>query len=357
MAKIARRAGVAKSTVSMALRNDPVISEKQRRRIQRIATRMGYRTNALVARLMHELKLSRKRRYVATLALVNCSNNNPAGISFPSVLADMLDGVKTRANQLGYGVDPFWLYEPDVTPARLADIFRARNMQGVALYSTDDDFKSLLPDYKPVWGQFPVLTIGSRIPTLPFHFVCNDHYSTAMQGCARLLETGYKRIGLYMVRWLDNTLEHRFVSGYRTCLEKAGLEAPPVFYFEHPRYNSHRTYPEAQPAFARWLEDSRVDAVLALNSWIFEWIAALGLRLPDDLGVALLDLPRESRGKVAGMEQRPEWTGMASVDALTGQILRHETGIPPFQQGTLIESTWVPGATVRTTSAINLMPR
>lgn len=349
MAQIARRAGVAKSTVSMALRNDLTISEKQRKRIQRIATRMGYQTNALVARLMHELKLSRKRRYIATLAFVNCSNNNPAESTRPSVLADMLNGAKTRAAQLGYGVDHFWLYEQDVTPERLAKIFRTRNMQGIALHSTDNDFKSRLSDYKPLWEQFPILTIGSRILTLPFHFVCNDHYSTAMQGCAKLLESGYKRIGLYMVRWLDNTLENRFVSGYRTCMEKAGLEIPPIFYFEHPRLNSHRTYPDAQPQFARWLQETQVDAVLAINSWIFEWIATLNLRLPDDLGVALLDLPKESHGKVAGMKQQPEWVGMASVDALIGQILRHESGIPPFQQGTMIESTWVPGTTVRAT--------
>jgi Transcriptional regulators len=347
MAMIARRAGVAKSTVSMALRNDPAISERQRIRIQKIATKMGYRTNALVARLMQELRASRKRRYVATLAFVDASINNPKHVKTPSLITDLRAGAEARAAQLGYGVDYFWLHDPGITPERLAKIFRTRNIHGVAIYSIDKEVESLLPKYEPVWSQFPVLTIGSRNQLLPFHFVCNDQYSTAFQGCARLLSLGYRRVGLYQLRWHDAALEHRFVAGYQTCINQAGLEAIPVFYLDQPRYNIQKTYSGGKNAFACWVSDNRLDAVLAINSWIFEWMSDLKLRMPEDLGVALLDLPKELRGKVAGMEQRAEWVGMSVVDALIGQILRHESELPAFQRGTIIESTWVDGATVR----------
>lgn len=347
MAMIARRAGVAKSTVSMALRNDPSISERQRIRIQKIATKMGYRTNALVARLMQELRASRKRRYVATLAFVHASINNPRHVRTPSLITDMRAAAEARAAQLGYGVDYFWLHDPGITPERLAKIFRARNIHGVALYSLDKSVEDLLPRYEPVWSQFPVLTIGSRNQLLPFHFVCNDQYSTALQGCARLLSLGYRRIGLYQLRWHDAALEHRFVAGYQTCMNQAGLEPVPVFYLDQPRYNIQKTYTDGETAFARWVSDHHLDAVLAINSWVFEWMDELKLKAPDDLGVALLDLPKEVRGKVAGMEQRADWVGTSVVDALIGQILRHEAGLPAFQRGTIIESTWVDGATVR----------
>lgn len=345
MADIARRAGVAKSTVSMALRNDPTISEKQRVRIRKLATKMGYRTNALVARLMHELRSSKSHRYVATLALVDCSINGSKNMPKPSVVVDLLEGAETRARELGYGIDHFWLYEPGVTPARLAKIFRARNIQGMALYSSDEEVDALLPEYEPVWSQCPVVMMGKRSSKLPFHFVCNDHYSTAMQGTAGLLRLGYRRIGLYMVRWLDDALEHRFVAGHRECMDKAGLAGLRVFYLDLPRYNLQHTYKGGHPAFVQWISDHRLDAVLAVNSWAFEWLAKSGLRAPKDIGVALLDLPKESRGKVAGMEQRPEWLGMTTIDALIGQVLRHEVGVPPFQRGVMIESSWSEGGT------------
>ncbi|MFA6959852.1 MAG: LacI family DNA-binding transcriptional regulator [Opitutaceae bacterium] len=346
MAEIARRAGVAKSTVSMALRNDPSISEKQRIRIRKIATKMGYKTNALVARLMHELRASKKRRYVATLAFVSAFMKDFGRQSMPSGPADILSGAESRARELGYGLDYFWLREPRITPQRLAKIFQARNVLGAAIFGADEEIDSRLPEYESAWGHIPVLTIGTKSRTLPVNFVCNDYYSTATQGCARLVALGYKRIGLYMVRWLDDTLEHRFVAGYRNCLEHAGMKPHPVFYLEQSRLDLLQSYPDAQPAFSRWLSENRLDAVLAVNSWIFDWLNSLGLRMPEDLGVALLDLPRESIGEVAGMRQRLDWTGMAAVDALVGQIMRHEAGVPAFQKGTTLESSWIDGPTV-----------
>ena len=73
MAEIAAAAGVAKSTVSLALRNDPRVAPEAREHIQQVAESMGYQTNALVARLMAELRRSKKQSHVATLAMINVS--------------------------------------------------------------------------------------------------------------------------------------------------------------------------------------------------------------------------------------------------------------------------------------------
>ncbi len=349
IAEIAQRAGVAKSTVSMALRGHTRISARQRERIGKIATQMGYQTNALLARLMNELRSSRKQRHVATLAFVNASLKDPRLVTPSSIVEGWDAGAEARAGKLGYTLDRFWLHEEGMSPGRLASIFRTRNVQGVVYHSLDDAGKSRLHESEPIWSQFPLVTIGSRPSAPPLHFVSNDQYSTAMQACGELLALGHKRIGLYMARSVDDTVEHRFVMGYRARLEQEKIKSPPVLYIGHPGSDPLPFLREDSEAFAAWLGRHRLDACLAVNGHIFDWARHLGLRLPDDLGVALLYLPKALRGKVAGMEQRLEWTGMAAIDVVIGQILRHETGVPPFQQGTLIESSWVPGPTVRTT--------
>src|SRR5277367_6472336 len=74
MHEIAERAGVGKATVSLALRDDPRLRPETRRRIQKLAAKMGYRTNATVANLMAQLRASRTPKYQATLGLLNVSS-------------------------------------------------------------------------------------------------------------------------------------------------------------------------------------------------------------------------------------------------------------------------------------------
>ena len=52
MAEIAQRLGVASSTISRALRDDPRISSELRNRVRRVAEELGYRPNPLVSALI-----------------------------------------------------------------------------------------------------------------------------------------------------------------------------------------------------------------------------------------------------------------------------------------------------------------
>lgn len=345
MADIAKRAGVAKSTVSMALRNDPTISEKQRKRIQKLATNMGYRTNSLVAQLMHELRASKKRRHVATLAFVDASPMSIRAYNPPSsILHGWESGAKSRAEKLGYSLDNFWLHEPDLTPTRLVGIFRARSVRGIVLHSINEKARPLLHDFKQIWSDFPVVAIGRRLDSPALNYVSNDQYSTSLHACKRLLSLGYRRIGLHMSAGVDNASDSRYVMGYRAGLEQARIKALPVFYIDHPNQALNDHLEEDAKAFSAWHGKHRIDACLTVNGHIVDWAAHLGIRVPDELGIALLYLPKALRGKVAGMEHRLEWAGMAAIDVLVSQILRNEPGVPQFQQGTLVESTWVDGA-------------
>lgn len=340
LADIAAKAGVTKATVSMALRNHLRISEKQRVRIQLIATEMGWRNNALLGQLMHELRRSRTRPYVAPLALINVSRDANIRRNI-SIVMDRYNGVEQRAEQLGYSIDHFWLYEAGMTPDRLARIFRSRGIQGVIIHGHEQE--ESMEALAPVWEQFSCVTVGSRIVHPALNFVSNDQYSTALRACERLRALGYARIGLVMDRWLDNKLEHRFVGGLRSRPEIGA--SIPVLYLENTYLK--RNIAAEKRAFLRWRGEHQPDACISISAHLVEWLRNAGLRVPEDIGFAILDLPKELKGKIAGMDQQHTCMGMSAVDVLIGQLLRRETGVPPIQQGTLIESSWTSGPTIQ----------
>ncbi|MFA6287611.1 MAG: LacI family DNA-binding transcriptional regulator [Opitutaceae bacterium] len=347
LADIAEKAGTAISTVSLALRNDPRVALPKRQHIQLIAAEMGYQANPLVARLMFELRKSRKQKYVATLAVINVSTMPPATYNKISNMAAWHQGLHQRARQLGYNLDHFWLHDPDYHPNRVERILRAKNIQGVVFHGVM--VASDLEPCKAIASRFPSVVMGVHLREPPLNFIINDHYFSAFHACRQLRKLGYRRIGIVLDRWLDDVLEHRYVAGYFASHQQSEKFLP-VLYLNEPLANVFPTDSprlEGKDKFAEWIEQHRPDACICINSYIVDWIRDLGIGIPHEMGFALLDLPRELNGIVAGMEPRSIATGMKAIDVLVGQINRGEEGLPSFQTGTMIESQWMPGPTVR----------
>src|SRR5438105_3604391 len=89
IADIARAACVSHTTVSRALRESPLISEATRKRIQRLASEMGYTPNAIAQSL--------QTRQTSTIGLVITSIADP-------FFSDIVKGVEEVARAAGFSV-------------------------------------------------------------------------------------------------------------------------------------------------------------------------------------------------------------------------------------------------------------
>ena len=335
MQQIADAAGVSKSSVSLALRNNPRIPTSTRKRIQRIAHELGYRRNPVVDTLMTQLRSSRPSSFQANLGLLNCSATRR--LSENHTFCTFREGLRSRADQLGYGVEEFWLEEPGMRPKRLKQILQTRNINGLVLMATLTPHV-LHKDYDGFWNDFSCAVIG--VTHVETHLPCatNDQYLTAKRATERLLSMGYQRPGLVVEPELDELLDGRFSAGVY-----AGTGSLPTAN-RLPPFPLERDNPK--PLLA-WVKKAKPDVIITNEAFVRQWMEEDGFRIPDDLGIIHLDWHHEL-GDWAGMQQNNSEVARAGADLVIHQLQKNEIGPRPNPKMVVIESDWVDGGSVRT---------
>ncbi|MBC8041106.1 MAG: LacI family DNA-binding transcriptional regulator [Opitutaceae bacterium] len=330
---IAAEAGVHPATVSRALRNHPSIPEETRKRVQSIAEKLGYKPDPMLASLMAYRQATQPTHYNATLAWVT---NHPdrEGWKNQLVARDYFQGAERRATALGYKIETFWLREPGMTAARASTILATRAIQGLLLAPQ--------PDYQGRadldWDRFSSVALGFSLITPALHIIANHQFSSMLLAVDHLRALGYRRVGLVLADFNDERTHHNWTGAFLgrqltwpeserlPCLRLPALEAD---------------------AFHAWRETHRPDAILTPNfDVVLGWLAQRGLTVPDDIG--LCAVPTYDSGHFyAGVQENSLLIGEAAVEFLIGMLHRNERGVPPVPHRLLIESTWLPGRTLR----------
>ena len=126
---IARVCGVHPSTISLALNNVPSIPLATRERIHGIAANLGYRPN-VAARNLALRRTARSETSFLPIAWINQEPRRLHWRSDPTALASF-EAARQRAAALGHHLEEIWTREPGMTPLRVAQIVRARGIEGV----------------------------------------------------------------------------------------------------------------------------------------------------------------------------------------------------------------------------------
>lgn len=338
MAVIARKLGVSRNAVSLALRNHPSISTGLRNRIHAAADRLGYQRNPAFGELMSQMRRKGYGARPTTLALFNAHPNPNAFREHPTI-PEYVKGCRSRAGLLGYALDTFWLHEPGVDSARWIQILDARGIRGILVIGLMT--QNRLPgELLELFDHFPAVVTGvcTRNPALSF--ACVDHHALTLQAIEQVRALGYRRPALVLDPTIDQLVEGRFTAGFlmgQRALPRADRIAP---------WHHISRAPDEPPGFRAWLARHRPDVIFTLYNSVRRWIEKAGLRIPRDLGVVQLEW-RDSAHDWAGMQQHNDLVGEAAMDMLVGMIHRGEKGPPLHPRATLVEPSWRPGRTIR----------
>lgn len=329
MQQVADRARVCRSTVSLALRNDPRVPAETRKRIQIAAEELGYRTNPLVATLMVQLRCHTRKPRSATLGFLNFSHSQRE-----SSYRALLDSARQRADQLGFHFDEISC-APSLSPARLNKILTTRGIEGIILSPASDSLEVKLD-----WDNFAVAAIGHSLQTPPVYRV-TSHYQNLLQiAVRRAAAIGYKRLGLCIPRFIHKQDAGGIVGGFCAHQHDFPLEQRlPILLHEEGDVEAIRL----------WIETQRPDVILCAGprpDWLRRVLMASGRHVPDDIGLIHLDW-QPDMPDMAGVTHPWDLIGAASVDLVVSLLQRNERGISSHPQTTLVDGgEWRMGPSV-----------
>lgn len=336
MTDIARKAGVSKNTVSLALRYDPQIPAATRSRILKIAAALGYSKNPTVAHLMAQLRANRSPHSKPSLGLINANLDSRAFTRHPTVPV-YVEGCRRRAEELGYLLDEFWLHDPQLDGPRLNRILRARNIRGLLVVGLLSE-NQLPSRFLSTWETFPAVVTGARTRDPALSFSSADHHILAVKAVEQSFALGYRRPALVLDTKIDRLVDGRFTAGFHIALQQLapGNHACPFYPVDEARQNPR--------IFQAWMRGEKPDVILTLYRVVRQWLEDMNLKIPRDIGLIQLDR-RRNQSEWSGMDQHSDMVGAAAVEMLIGMIHNNESGIPSFPRATLIGSTWVNGRT------------
>lgn len=329
--ELAAKLGVSRTTVSLALRRHPDVAPATRDRIIAAAKEAGYHSNALVKALMTQVR-NRKRlkptgevlAYLTSHTTENDWRRHPSHVQ-------QFEGARERAEELGFQLQPFWLGDMGAHSRHLARVLEARGVRGSLLPPIGVAHHTLELN----WAEHAVVCIGYSFQQIALNRAVHDTISLVGACHSHLRKLGHDRIGLVLHKTDNSRVRHLWVTGYLGQWQHGVEQIPPLLL---ERY-------EDSDSFREWVGRVRPHAIIGIwQDQPLSWLPDMGLRVPDDISYATLDLG-DRVGKIAGMMQDHHGVGAAAMDLLAGQLFRNEIGIPATPKIIMVEGTWMDGPT------------
>jgi DNA-binding LacI/PurR family transcriptional regulator len=230
-------------------------------------------------------------------------------------------------------LEEFWLNEKGMTSQRFSNMLHTRGILGLIVAPLPEANSTIELD----WASFATVALGTTLAQPVLHRVANDFFHSmmiSMEECHRL---GYRRIGLAMRATVNQNADRQWLAAYLLAQREWSDLAPlPPLLAE----------PFGEKAFSAWFRRETPDVVIAPSPQAIQrWLNSLELRIPEDVGLVSLSLPRRG-GPLSGIYQNSEQIGMRAVDQLATLLERNELGVPAVADSLLVNGIWNPGLTL-----------
>jgi DNA-binding LacI/PurR family transcriptional regulator len=203
---IARAAGVSHTTVSRALRDNPLISADMRQQIQRLSRDMGYIPNAVAQSL--------QMRRTNTIGLIVTSIADP-------FFGDVVKGVDAVAGAAKISVFLSTSHNDPEQELAVIETFHRRRVDGVLVAASRMSERHA---ERLARLRVPAVLINGQVETGSdlLHSVAVDEQAGARAAVEHLLQLGHRAIGYLGSESRPRSNERRLL-GYRQALDAAGL--------------------------------------------------------------------------------------------------------------------------------------
>jgi DNA-binding LacI/PurR family transcriptional regulator len=331
--QIAEAAQVHPSTVSLALRGQAKIPKLTRERVQAAAEKLGYVRDPMLGALAAYRLKQTNSGFHGTVAWLAWSTPTRSWDQVPQY-REYFDGARARAAELGYRIEVHLVGKPGFRVSRFAQIIQARGIRAALVCPLPETESALEID----WSQLAAVAFGYTLKKPQLHVV-TAHQFDAMQTCVRKMRAaGRKRIGFALSDVHNQRLNGAYLWAFRQ--EQANWRS------------SERVEPySTEPSFGEfraWFRRTKPDALITAHYQFPEFLKKLGVRVPEDLSVALVSTTDRHPG-FAGIDEGSREIGSVAVDLVTAMAERGQYGVPLRPQFIQVRGNWRDAASVSPT--------
>ncbi|GEM_PF-2593649 len=348
---ISRATGYAESTISYALRNHPKIAEPTRIRIQEAAEELGYESDPTLRALMSQMRQRKSKPITHALALLNTTpfdHFGDVGIRYHKVFQSL----KQEAETLGYHLDELPVRDLLRRGKSLNKILKCRNIHGVIYH----DFITYGKPVDVDWSQVAAISLERELTFVGLDNVSHSTFRGMRLAMRKLAALGYRRVGLAVDNPNDTVERSQWIASYLfETLNTPELDTLSVYQgdlIDVELYEKEwgARLPEGtrfllQEGFHTWRKKEAPDCILTYDRKIITWLREAGLKVPEDIGFAILGHEPEF-GNFSGVDQKVEDIARTTVQQLVARLEANKFGIPAVPRHIRMEGEWVDGGTV-----------
>lgn len=324
---IAYRAGVSQSTVSRALRNSPLVSEKTREKIQQIAKELNYTVDKNASSLRSQTS--------TTLALLLFEDPTSDDSLVNPFFLSMLGSITRECGKLGYDL----LVSFQELDADWHSVFKDSNKaDGLILLGYGDylDYEAKLREL--VKHNTPFVRWGAATKSIDTCSIGCDNFHGGWQITEHLINNGRKQFG-FVGAVHDGAPEFRArYEGHCEALTKAGLVAK-----RELQKSAVNTEEDGYQATLELLEENQpLDAIVVASDLIATGVLKAledkGIKVPEQCAVVGFDdvpIARYTKPALTTCRQDSTAAGIMLVDKLV-QLINGEAVTDVFMKTKLI---------------------
>lgn len=344
---IARAAGVHNTTVSLALRNSPLIPAATRDRIRGIAKAMGYCPDPALQALVAYRRNRQPPRGGEALAYVTQTGGR-SGSHHETFHEAHRRTATDKATELGYHLEPFRFGENGLSLRRLDSVLLHRGIRGV-IFATAGGAGSDLSGLD--WSRLTAVHLGDGAIHPAMNQITLDPAAIIRLAMQQVLYAGYRRIGLVLPHDWDKLTDQVWSAAFHAEQYRCHLkERLPVLQLQSPLHavppggiSPHHAANDTS-SLLRWTRQYRPDVVLGLSPAVLAHIRDCGFRVPHDFAYADLLLTAPADGAGVWVDNR-RMSGLA-VEMLAAQLQQNAFGPPAVATVTSVGGVWRPGPTL-----------
>jgi DNA-binding LacI/PurR family transcriptional regulator len=324
---LAERLGIGRSTVQRALIGTVGISPELRKRVLAAAAEMGYHPDPLFSILGSRKRKVRKDalRIVYLIGSV---------ISREHVGTDLFPELALQAEKLGYQAVKHSLEEL-AAGKRLMEVLYCRGFIGaiIGLDIRRDSHSVILAN-----THLPLVCCG-RIDDIPVHTVLPDATQSMRLTWARMLEAGYRRIGVALGPHSPPVIDDSDRLGAALALQEETLkksEKIPIL----------RTAMNDDSSLLKWHQKYRPEAVIGFRIGQYYALRDSGVDMNKVAFASLHTSNDAAANGISGCLEDTTSMARETVNLLDSLIRHRYVGIPECPIQLLVPSRWIEGTTL-----------